>query len=158
MKNKGNLLLEFLLNIFIFSIIMILLFFFLKRVLLIQNYKGKIIIINENSLNVFEVLKKHIKERDRENFTYNNEKGNIFVINDKNINSAGIIYKNDNVYYQIKFRKPKVLISSADEINGFKRWETIMKLENINFNLKDELLIITYNAEGKITDQVINIR
>lgn len=158
MKNKGNLMLEFLLNIFIFSIIMILLFSFLKRILLIQNYKVKTLIISENSLSIFDILKKHIKERDRENFIYNNKKGNIFITNDKNTDNKGIIYKIDNIYYQIKFQKPKVLISSANEIHGFKRWETLMKLDSINFNLKNKLLIITYKIEDKIIEQVINIR
>ena len=66
MKNKGNLLLEFLLNIFIFSVIVLLLLTFMKRAVIIQNYKAKVKTSGENTLYLFDILKKNIKERDRE--------------------------------------------------------------------------------------------
>ena len=71
MKNKGGLLLEFILNIFIFSIILLLLFTFMKRIIIIQNYKTKVRTAGENTLYLFDVLKKNIKERDKEKFLYN---------------------------------------------------------------------------------------
>ncbi len=80
MKNKGNLLLEFLLSMFIFSIIMLLLIVFLKRVLIIQNYKSKTLVISENEMNITDLVRKRIKERDKDLFSYDGKKSNLFII------------------------------------------------------------------------------
>ena len=79
MKNKGNLLLEFLLSMFIFSIIMLLLIVFLKRVLIIQNYKSKTLTISENEMNITDLLRKRIKERDKELFSFDGKKADLFL-------------------------------------------------------------------------------
>lgn len=157
MKNKGNLLLEFLLNIFIFSIILVLLSIFLKRVLIIQNYKSKTLSANENSYYILDVIKENIKNRNMEDFSYKNMKNNIFILNNNNLEKS-LLYRTDNTYTQIKFKYPKLLISNSDELNNFKKWSTLAQLDNINFYLKENILIITYDIENKKIEQVVNIK
>ena len=77
MKNKGNLLLEFLLSMFIFSIIMLLLIVFLKRVLIIQNYKSKTLVISENEMNITDLVGKRIKERMQQIIDFENNKNKL---------------------------------------------------------------------------------
>ena len=79
MKNKGGLLLEFILNIFIFSIVLLLLFTFMKRIIIIQNYKIKVRTAGENTLYLFDVLKKTLKKEIKKNF-YIKGKNQIFLL------------------------------------------------------------------------------
>lgn len=160
MKNKGNLLLEFLLSMFIFSIIMLMLIVFLKRILIIQKYEFKTFSISENQMNITDLLRKRIKERDKNLFFYNGKKANFFLIKDNKIidNGNEILLKYENKFHSLKFKDNKLLISSAEDLGEFKRWEVLAKLENLDFLLKKDLLILSYLKKNKKIDEVINIK
>ncbi|MCP1226619.1 hypothetical protein [Sebaldella sp. S0638] len=160
MKNKGSLLLEFLLNIFIFSVIMLLLLTFMKRAVIIQNYKNKVRVNSENTLYILDILKKNIKERDKENFLYKEKNSNIFIINENIISSVGnsILYKSGGEFYLIKFNKPKMLISSAKTPEGFLRHDNLAFLDSLEFQIRNSILFVKYEINGNITEQVINLK
>ena len=160
MKNKGNLLLEFLLSMFIFSIIMLLLIVFLKRVLIIQNYKSKTLIISENEMNITDLLRKRIKERDKELFSFDGKKADLFLIKDNKLNDNGdeILLKYENKFNGLKYKDHKLLISSGEGLGDFKKWDTLAKLDNLNFVLKNDLLIVTYLIKDNKIDEVINLK
>ena len=160
MKNKGGLLLEFILNIFIFSIILLLLFTFMKRIVIIQNYKTKVRTAGENTLYLFDVLKKNIKERDKEKFLYKGKKSNFFIINENGVSDTGnsLLYKADGEFYLIKFNKPKLLISSSQTPESFKKYDTLAKLDSLVFRTKNDLLLIIFEINGNTTEQVINLK
>lgn len=160
MKNKGNLLLEFLLSVFIFSIIMLILIIFLKRILIVQKYEVKTYSISENQMNIADLLRKRIKERDKNFFSYNGEKANLFLIKNNKITDNGdeILLKYENKFHALKFKDNKLLISSAENLGEFKRWDVLAKLENLNLLLKKDLLILTYLKKNKKIDEVINIK
>ena len=160
MKNKGSLLLEFLLNIFIFSIIVLLLLTFMKRAVILQNYKAKARITGENTFYLFDILKKNIKERDKAKFLYKGKNSNFFIINNTEISDTGssVLYKSGGEFYLIKFNKPKLLISSAETPENFKKHDTVASLSSLEFHTKNNILFITYEINGNITEQVINLK
>ena len=160
MKNKGSLLLEFILNIFIFSVILLLLFTFMKRIIIIQNYKTAVSTAGENTLYLFDVLKKNIKERDKEKTLYKGKNSNFFIINGNGISDTGssLLYKAGGEFYLIKFSKPKLLISSSQTPESFKKYDTLAKLDSLVFQAKNDLLLIIYEINGSTTEQVINLK
>ena len=160
MKNKGSLLLEFILNIFIFSVILLLLFTFMKRIIIIQNYKTTVRTAGENTLYLFDVLKKNIKERDKEEFSYKGKNSDFFIINENEVSDIGssLLYKTDGEFHLIKFSKPKLLISSSQTPESFKKHDTLAKLDSLVFQTKDDLLLIIYEINGSTTEQVINLK
>lgn len=160
MKNKGNLLLEFLLNIFIFSVIVLLLFSFMKKAVIIQNYKSKVRINGENTFYLLDVLKKNIKERNKEKFLYKGKSSDFFIINGSEISNVGnsILYKNNEEFFLIKFSKPRLLISSSKTLQSFKKHNTLAKLDSLAFQAKNDMLLITYKINGSLTEQVINLK
>ena len=160
MKNKGSLLLEFILNIFIFSVILLLLFTFMKRIIIIQNYKTTVRTAGENTLYLFDILKKNIKERDKEEFSYKGKNSDFFIINENEVSDIGssLLYKTDGEFHLIKFSKPKLLISSSQTPESFKKHDTLAKLDSLVFQTKDDLLLIIYEINGSTTEQVINLK
>ena len=160
MKNKGGLLLEFILNIFIFSIILLLLFTFMKRIIIIQNYKTKVRTAGENTLYLFDILKKNIKERDKEEFSYKGKNSDFFIINENEVSDIGssLLYKTDGEFHLIKFSKPKLLISSSQTPESFKKHDTLAKLDSLVFQTKNDLLLVIYEINGNTAEQVINLK
>ena len=160
MKNKGGLLLEFILNIFIFSIILLLLFTFMKRIVIIQNYKTKVRTAGENTLYLFDILKKNIKERDKEEFSYKGKNSDFFIINENEVSDIGssLLYKTDGEFHLIKFSKPKLLISSSQTPESFKKHDTLAKLDSLVFQTKNDLLLVIYEINGNTAEQVINLK
>ena len=146
MKNKGSLLLEFILNIFIFSVILLLLFTFMKRIIIIQNYKTTVRTAGENTLYLFDILKKNIKERDKEEFSYKGKNSDFFIINENEVSDIGssLLYKTDGEFHLIKFSKPKLLISSSQTPESFKKHDTLAKLDSLVFQTKNDLLLVIY--------------
>lgn len=160
MKNKGNLLLEFLLNMFIFTVIMLLLLTFIKRAALIQSYKTRVRTAGENTFYFFDMIKKNIKERDKETFLYKGKNSDFFIINNNEISNTGdtVLYRSKGQFYQIKFFDGKFLISSAETPGNFKKNDTLAVLDLVTFQAENELLFITYKINKKIIRQVINIK
>ena len=160
MKNKGNLLLEFLLNIFIFSVILLLLLTFMKRAVIIQNYKTAVRTTGENTLYLFDILKKSIKERDKEKFLYKGKNSNFFIINENEVSDVGnsLLYRTGGEFRLMKFSKSKLLISSGQTPENFKKHDTLAKLNSLTFQTKNDLLLIIYEINGNTTEQVINLK
>ncbi len=160
MKNKGSLLLEFILNIFIFSVILLLLFTFMKRIIIIQNYKTTVRTAGENTLYLFDILKKNIKERDKEEFSYKGKNSDFFIINENEVSDIGssLLYKTDGEFHLIKFSKPKLLISSSQTPESFKKHDTLAKLDSLVFQTKNDLLLVIYEINGNTAEQVINLK
>ena len=160
MKNKGSLLLEFILNIFIFSVILLLLFTFMKRIIIIQNYKTTVRTAGENTLYLFDILKKNIKERDKEEFSYKGKNSDFFIINENEVSDIGssLLYKTDGEFHLIKFSKPKLLISSSQTPENFKKHDTLAKLDSLVFQTKNDLLLVIYEINGNTAEQVINLK
>ena len=134
MKNKGNLLLEFLLNIFIFSVIMLLLLTFMKRAVLIQDYKDKSRSAGENTRYIFDLFKKNIKEREKEFFSYNGKNLNIFV----------------NMKLTIK---KEILLDAINKVSkAISTKNLIPVLAGIKFELNKKKLVLTA-SDNDITIQ-----
>ena len=160
MKNNGYLLLEFLLGIFIFSIIIVLLLVFLERIQIIQNYKTKSHVYSENNTNIISFIKKSIKERDKEEFLFQKETSDFFLLDDENINSQGntILFKINGRFLKIKFKDKRITASSSDNLHDFKKQDLLGITDFLEFKLEDSLLIICYRHESKEKQEVINIK
>ena len=132
----------------------------MKRAVIVQSYKIKTRITDENTFYIFDILKKNIKERDKEKFQYKGETSNFFILNEKKIANTGntAFYKFNKEFYQIKFHDSKLRISSAETPKDFKKYDTLATLDSLIFQSENNLLFITYEINGKITEQVINLK
>ena len=139
---------------------MLLLLTIMKRAVINQNYKNKVRVNGENTLYILDILKKNIKERDKENFLYKGKNSDIFIINENIISSVGnsVLYKSGGEFYLIKFNKPKLLISSSQTPEGFRRYDNLAFLDSLEFQIRNSILFVKYEINGNITEQVINLK
>ena len=69
-----------------------------------------------------------------------------------------VLYKSGKEFYLIKFSNMKLLVSSAETPNGFKKHDTLANLDSLVFRIKNDLLFVTYEINGNKTEQVINLK
>ena len=62
----------------------------------------------------------------------------IQVIKENKLNDNGdeILLKYENKFNALKYKDHKLLISSGENLGDFKKWDTLAKLDNLNFLLK----------------------
>lgn len=153
MKNKkrGYLLLEIMISIFLFSVIVFVVSIFLKRVVIIEKMKKNNQKSYENLYFSLDKIVENLKNRDKEEFFYENEKKNIHIFKDK------IVYKTDGIFYKIEFENKKMYISDTENKSSFGSRTVISNLENLEFEKIGEILVIKIKNFGKDEIRVVKI-
>lgn len=153
MKNKkrGYLLLEIMISIFLFSVIVFVVSIFLKRVVIIEKMKKNNQKSYENLYFSLDKIVENLKNRDKEEFFYENEKKNIHIFKDK------IVYKTDGILYKIEFENKKMYISDMENKSNFGSRTVISNLENLEFEKIGEILVIKIKNFGKDEIRVVKI-
>ena len=153
MKNKkrGYLLLEIMISIFLFSVIVFVVSIFLKRVVIIEKMKKNNQKSYENLYFSLDKIVENLKNRDKEEFFYENEKKNIHIFKNK------IIYKTDGILYKIEFENKKMYISDTENKSSFGSRTVISNLENLEFEKIGEILVIKIKNFGKDEIRVVKI-
>lgn len=153
MKNKkrGYLLLEIMLSMFLFSVIVFVVSIFLKRVVIIEKMKKNNQKSYENLYFSLDKIVENLKNRDKDEFFYENEKKNIHIFKDK------IVYKTDEILYKIEFENKKMYISDMENKSNFGSRTVISNLENLEFEKIGEILVIKIKNLGKDEIRVVNI-
>ena len=153
MKNKkrGYLLLEIMLSMFLFSVIVFVVSIFLKRVVIIEKMKKNNQKSYENLYFSSDKIVENLKNRDKEEFFYENEKKNIHIFKDK------IVYKTDGILYKIEFENKKMYISDTENKSSFGSRTVISNLENLEFEKIGEILVIKIKNFGKDEIRVVKI-
>ena len=153
MKNKkrGYLLLEIMISIFLFSVIVFVVSIFLKRVVIIEKMKKNNQKSYENLYFSLDKIVENLKNRDKEEFFYENEKKNIHIFKDK------IVYKTDGILYKIEFENKKMYISDKENKSSFGSRTVISNLENLEFEKIGEILVIKIKNFGKDEIRVVKI-
>ena len=153
MKNKkrGYLLLEIMLSMFLFSVIVFVVSIFLKRVVIIEKMKKNNQKSYENLYFSLDKIVENLKNRDKDEFFYENEKKNIHIFKDK------IIYKTDGILYKIEFENKKMYISDMENKSNFGSRTVISNLENLEFEKIGEILVIKIKNLGKDEIRVVKI-
>ena len=153
MKNKkrGYLLLEIMISIFLFSVIVFVVSIFLKRVVIIEKMKKNNQKSYENLYFSLDKIVENLKNRDKEEFFYENEKKNIHIFKDK------IVYKTDGILYKIEFENKKMYISDTENKSSCGSRTVISNLENLEFEKIGEILVIKIKNFGKDEIRVVKI-
>lgn len=153
MKNKkrGYLLLEIMISMFLFSVIVFVVSIFLKRVVIIEKMKKNNQKSYENLYFSLDKIVENLKNRDKEEFFYENEKKNIYIFKDK------IVYKTDGILYKIEFENKKMYISDTENKSSFGSRTVISNLENLEFEKIGEILVIKIKNFGKDEIRVVKI-
>ena len=153
MKNKkrGYLLLEIMLSMFLFSVIVFVVSIFLKRVVIIEKMKKNNQKSYENLYFSLDKIVENLKNRDKEEFFYENEKKNIHIFKNK------IVYKTDEILYKIEFENKKMYISDMENKSNFGSRTVISNLENLEFEKIGEILVIKIKNFGKDEIRVVKI-
>ena len=153
MKNKkrGYLLLEIMLSMFLFSVIVFVVSIFLKRVVIIEKMKKNNQKSYENLYFSLDKIVENLKNRDKDEFFYENEKKNIHIFKDK------IVYKTDEILYKIEFENKKMYISDMENKSNFGSRTVISNLENLEFEKIGEILVIKIKNFGKDEIRVVKI-
>ena len=153
MKNKkrGYLLLEIMLSMFLFSVIVFVVSIFLKRVVIIEKMKKNNQKSYENLYFSLDKIVENLKNRDKDEFFYENEKKNIHIFKNK------IIYKTDGILYKIEFENKKMYISDMENKSNFGSRTVISNLENLEFEKIGEILVIKIKNFGKDEIRVVKI-
>lgn len=153
MKNKkrGYLLLEIMLSMFLFSVIVFVVSIFLKRVVIIEKMKKNNQKSYENLYFSLDKIVENLKNRDKDEFFYENEKKNIHIFKDK------IVYKTDGILYKIEFENKKMYISDMENKSNFGSRTVISNLENLEFEKIGEILVIKIKNLGKDEIRVVKI-
>ena len=153
MKNKkrGYSLLEIMLSMFLFSVIVFVVSIFLKRVVIIEKMKKNNQKSYENLYFSLDKIVENLKNRDKDEFFYENEKKNIHIFKDK------IVYKTDEILYKIEFENKKMYISDMENKSNFGSRTVISNLENLEFEKIGEILVIKIKNFGKDEIRVVKI-
>ena len=150
-KKRGYLLLEIMISVFLFSVIVFVVSIFLKRVVIIEKMKKNNQKSYENLYFLLDKIVENLKNRDKEEFFYENEKKNIHIFKDK------IVYKTDGILYKIEFENKKMYISDTENKSSFGSRTVISNLENLEFEKIGEILVIKIKNFGKDEIRVVKI-
>jgi hypothetical protein len=150
-KKRGYLLLEIMLSMFLFSVIVFVVSIFLKRVVIIEKMKKNNQKSYENLYFSLDKIVENLKNRDKDEFFYENENKNIHIFKNK------IIYKTDEILYKIEFENKKMYISDMENKSNFGSRTVISNLENLEFEKIGEILVIKIKNLGKDEIRVVKI-
>ena len=145
-KNKGYLLLEILICMFLFSVLVFVISVFLKRVVLIEKEKKENQLMYENVYFISDKIIEDIKNRDMEAFGYEGNTDNIHIKNEE------IIMKKDGKFYKLEYSKGKLYVSDGDDITNLGTKSIIGQYDNVEFKRIDDLLVI--NLKYKKNNEV----
>ena len=150
-KESGYLLVEILISLFIFSVLVLVVSVFLKRVVLIEKAKKNNQKMYENMYFSMDKIVMDIKNRDIQDFLYENENNNIFIKENK------IIFKLNDIFYKIESANGKLYIFDAENIGKFGSRVEIGKFREIKFEKIGSLLVIMLNGEKSESIRVVRI-
>ena len=150
-KESGYLLVEILISLFIFSVLVLVVSVFLKRIVLIEKAKKNNQKMYENMYFSMDKIVMDIKNRDIQDFLYENENNNIFIKENK------IIFKLNDIFYKIESANGKLYISDAENIGKFGSRVEIGKFREIKFEKIGSLLVITLNKEKSESVRIVRI-
>lgn len=150
-KNKGYLLLEILICMFLFSVLVFVISVFLKRVVLIEKEKKENQLIYENVYFISDKIIEDIKNRNMESFGY---EGNIDNIH---IKSESVVMKKDEKFYKLEYSKGKLYVSDGDDITNLGTKSIIGQYDNVEFKRINNLLIINLKYKKNNETKVLNL-
>lgn len=150
-KNKGYLLIEILISIFIFSTLIFVVSIFLKRAILIEKIKKESQIVDEKIYFVMKKIEENIKDRNREIENYYGVKTNIYV--KKNV----IIYKKDKIYYKLEIKDNKIFVYDGENISNWGAEVELAKYDEILMEKIDNLLVFTIKINKIEIVKIINL-
>ncbi|QUB96293.1 hypothetical protein J5A73_07105 [Leptotrichia sp. oral taxon 218] len=139
------------LSMFLFSVIVFVVSIFLKRVVIIEKMKKNNQKSYENLYFSLDKIVENLKNRDKDEFFYENENKNIHIFKNK------IIYKTDGILYKIEFENKKMYISDTENKSSFGSRTVISNLENLEFEKIGEILVIKIKNFGKDEIRVVKI-
>ena len=105
----------------------------------------------ENLYFSLDKIVENLKNRDKDEFFYENENKNIHIFKNK------IIYKTDEILYKIEFENKKMYISDMENKSNFGSRTVISNLENLEFEKIGEILVIKIKNLGKDEIRVVKI-
>ena len=150
-KNKGYLLLEILICMFLFSILVFVISVFLKRVVLIEKEKKENQLMYENVHFISDKIIEDIKNRDMEAFGYEGNTDNIHIKNEE------IIMKKDGKFYKLEHSKGKLYVSDGDDITNLGTKSIVGQYDNVEFKRIDDLLVINLKYKKNNEVKVLNL-
>ncbi|BBM37008.1 prepilin-type N-terminal cleavage/methylation domain-containing protein [Pseudoleptotrichia goodfellowii] len=150
-KNKGYLLLEILICMFLFSVLVFVISVFLKRVVLIEKEKKENQLMYENVYFISDKIIEDIKNRDMEAFGYEGNTDNIHIKNEE------IIMKKDGKFYKLEYSKGKLYVSDGDDITNLGTKSIIGQYDNVEFKRIDDLLVINLKYKKNNEVKVLNL-
>ena len=150
-KNKGYLLLEILICMFLFSILVFVISVFLKRVVLIEKEKKENQLMYENVYFISDKIIEDIKNRDMEAFGYEGNTDNIHIKNEE------IIMKKDGKFYKLEHSKGKLYVSDGDDITNLGTKSIVGQYDNVEFKRIDNLLVMNLKYKKNNEVKVLNL-
>ena len=150
-KNKGYLLLEILICMFLFSVLVFVISVFLKRVVLIEKEKKENQLMYENVYFISDKIIEDIKNRDMEAFGYEENTDNIHIKNEE------IIMKKDGKFYKLEYSKGKLYVSDGDDITNLGTKSIIGQYDNVEFKRIDNLLVVNLKYKKNNEVKVLNL-
>ena len=126
-KQKGYLLIEVSIAIFMFSILIFILSIFLKRVLIIEKVKANSQLQDERVFNSLNKIIEDVKNRDRNIFLNNGEQKDIFISENE------VVFKKDNLFYKFEIKNNKLFISDGEKLGKMGANINIGEYSDIKF-------------------------
>ncbi|RRD39350.1 hypothetical protein EII29_07085 [Leptotrichia sp. OH3620_COT-345] len=150
-KNKGYLLLEILICLFLFSVLVFVVSVFLKRIVIIEKRKKEDQIIYENlHFTGYRVIE-DIKNRSMEKFLYESISDNIHVRQNE------ILLKKEGKFYKLEHEKGKLYVSDGNNIMDLGKKTVVGKYDKVEFKRIDKLLVIILEYKNNKEIKILNL-
>ncbi|MBP6281387.1 MAG: type II secretion system protein [Leptotrichiaceae bacterium] len=151
-KQKGYLLIEVSIAIFMFSILIFILSIFLKRVLIIEKVKANSQLQDERVFNSLNKIIEDVKNRDRNIFLNNGEQKDIFISENE------VVFKKDNLFYKFEIKNNKLFISDGEKLGKMGANINIGEYSDIKFQKIDDVFIIKLKFNDVENVKIVNLR
>ena len=151
-KQKGYLLIEVSIAIFMFSILIFILSIFLKRVLIIEKVKANSQLQDERVFNPLNKIIEDVKNRDRNIFLNNGEQKDIFISENE------VVFKKDNLFYKFEIKNNKLFISDGEKLGKMGANINIGEYSDIKFQKIDDVFIIKLKFNDVENVKIVNLR
>ena len=151
-KQKGYLLIEVSIAIFMFSILIFILSIFLKRVLIIEKVKANSQLQDERVFNSLNKIIEDVKNRDRNIFLNNGEQKDIFISENE------VVFKKDNLFYKFEIKNNKLFISDGENLGKMGANINIGEYSDIKFQKIDDVFIIKLKFNDVENVKIVNLR
>ena len=151
-KQKGYLLIEVSIAIFMFSILIFILSIFLKRVLIIEKVKANSQLQDERVFNSLNKIIEDVKNRDRNIFLNNGEQKDIFISENE------VVFKKDNLFYKFEIKNNKLFIADGEKLGKMGANRNIGEYSDIKFQKIDDVFIIKLKFNDVENVKIVNLR